>query len=110
MSLNTLKSLANPHTIRGIATLKDVERFRKGDLERRRESIVKLTMKMPIVKLKLCIQKRIIIKLIQTLKQQSSTTECEQRSTEEKTRIASGILSEEDSRLATCVYSQPDSK
>ena len=45
-SSNTLKPLTNPHTIRGIATLKDVERFSKRHLERYRETIVKL----PIVK------------------------------------------------------------
>ena len=77
-SLNTLKSLTNSHTIRGIATLKVVERFRKGHLERYRESIVKLPMKMPIVKLivnylsnKLPIySKDTYIQLIQTLEAQ----------------------------------------
>ena len=34
---NTLKSLTNPHIIRGIAALKDVERFSKGHFERYRE-------------------------------------------------------------------------
>jgi hypothetical protein len=43
-SSNTLKSLTNPHIIRGIATLKDDERFWKRHLERYRESIVKLPM------------------------------------------------------------------
>ena len=41
-SINTLKSLKNAHTIRGIATLKDVERFPKGHFESYREFIVKL--------------------------------------------------------------------
>ena len=49
-SKNTLKSLTNPHTIRGIATLKDVERFSKGHFERYRESIVNFIVKLPIVK------------------------------------------------------------
>lgn len=42
VSLNTLKSLTNPHTVRGIAILEDVERFRKGHFEGYREHIVKL--------------------------------------------------------------------
>jgi hypothetical protein len=43
-SSNTLKSLTNAHAIRGIATVKDVERFRKGHLTRYRESIVKFIL------------------------------------------------------------------
>jgi len=44
-SSNTLKSHTNTHNIRGIATLKDVERFRKGHLTRYRESIVAFIVK-----------------------------------------------------------------
>ena len=42
VSINTLKSLTNPHTIRSIATRKDVEPFWKWNFEKYRESIVKL--------------------------------------------------------------------
>ena len=46
VSLNTLKSLTNPRSIRGIATLKEVERFRKEHFERYRELNVKLIEKL----------------------------------------------------------------
>ena len=49
LSSSTLKPLTNPHTIRGIATL-NVDRFSKSHLERYRETIVKLSNKLPIFK------------------------------------------------------------
>ncbi|KXJ28694.1 hypothetical protein AC249_AIPGENE19427 [Exaiptasia diaphana] len=103
---NTLKSLTNPHTIRGIATLKDVERFSKGHFERYREFIVKLIVKYLSNKLPILSKANSIL----TDSTGSETTkdfskECEQSSTEEKSTIGTILFSREDKRL--CVYSLP---
>ena len=109
MTTNTLKSLTNAHTIRGIATLKDVERFSKGHFERYREFIVKLIVNYLSNKLPILSKANYILTNYTgstTTNDSTYESECQQSSIEEKVKIVS-ILSEEDKRRATCVHSRP---
>ena len=109
-SSNTLKSLTNPHTIRGIATLKDVERFRKGHLTRYRESIVKLIVKLIVNYLsKLPILSKanyILTTYTGSDTKKNSNNEYQQSTIDEKAEITS-TQSEDYKGLPTSVYSKP---
>jgi len=115
-SSNTLKSLTNPYTIRGIATLKDVERFRKGHLTRYREIIVAIGVKLIVNYLnylsKLPISSKansILTNSTGSETTKDSTNECHQSTINDKNMEITSTLSEGHyNKLPTTVYS--DSK
>ena len=115
-SSNTLKSHTNTHTIRGIATLKDVERFRKGHLTRYREIIVAIGVKLIVNYLNYLSKLPILSKANSILTNSTgsettkdSTNECHQSNINDKNMEITSTLSEGHyNKLPTTVYS--DSK